>query len=280
MNGHYRLISALIATGTLLVASTISSAIAQQNKVNITPVETVSVPFAGGLHAATTLHTYSGQVWLCVTGVGQAAGPKLSDAFYVYTSESGSILLPPGVIGTDEPHPWHSLLFYNWVLSINHEHAEDFVVPIIPGTNSSVPSYNPTHVYAFPINIPNGPLIFGVGDGGTGDNTGAYTITVGEKADALGCYTADIEKEISDGYDSGAITLPGNSLFAQLNRLKASIRKENYSSAAGQAGALINHIQAQSGKAIDESFATTLIDKINYLLDLLGHGLSKSHCDH
>jgi len=233
------------------------------------PVETVIVPFTGGPSAATTVNTYSGKVWLCVTGVGQAAGPKLSDAFYVYTSESGNIQPPPGVIGTDEPHPWHTLLPYNWVLSIDNQHAENLVIPIIPRIGPNVPLYNPAHIYAFPIDAPSGPLIFGVGDTGADDNTGSYTITVGHKTDAFICYVNDIQKEITDGYKSGAITHNGNSLIAQLDNAKSDIEKRNYRAANNKLGALVNHIQAQSGKHIDQTLANELIDKINYLIGLI-----------
>jgi hypothetical protein len=48
-------------------------------------VENLADPFVNGPAGVTTANTYSGLVWIDVTGVGQAAGTQYSDAFYVCT---------------------------------------------------------------------------------------------------------------------------------------------------------------------------------------------------
>lgn len=117
--------------------------------------------FGYGPNAITTEQEYSGLVNITVTGIGQASATQYSDAFYILTDNSGRPI-----------EPWHPTLPYNWVLWINGQHAENF----IPG--QIVPPYRGDHTYSFEINAPGGKLTFGVGDVGTGDNTGSYTITV------------------------------------------------------------------------------------------------------
>ncbi|MCA9964437.1 MAG: hypothetical protein KC423_09345 [Anaerolineales bacterium] len=124
--------------------------------------ETLIAHFAKGPYAVTTMREYQGPVTVTITGIGQASATQYSDAFYILTDNFGNPI-----------NPVHPTLLYNWVLWINGQHAENF----IPG--QQVPSYRSNNSYTFQINAPGGPLVFGVGDVGTGDNTGSFTITVG-----------------------------------------------------------------------------------------------------
>jgi len=49
---------------------------------------------------------------------------------------------------------------------------------VATGWVSSQPPHTTSHVYTFTINAPGGQLSFGVMDGGAGDNTGQYVVTV------------------------------------------------------------------------------------------------------
>jgi len=119
--------------------------------------ETVVAPFAIGTYGVQTTRSYSGTVGLVVSGVGQASGTRYSDAFYVYTDQAGNPLPNPSSVG--------------WDLYINGKRHTSYVSP--------TPPYTPAHVYTFTINVVgNNRLWFGAGDTITGDNTGAYTITL------------------------------------------------------------------------------------------------------
>lgn len=136
--------------------------------------ETLFVYFTGGPNATTTLNQYSGTLWIHVSGNGTAAGTQESDAFYVYTDSAGKLLPPPGVIGINQPHPWHWPYGYNWVLWING-HTAEYWTP-----SNAVPTYSQSHEYIFQIDIGTTPtqLTFGVGDIGQWDNAGNYDVTV------------------------------------------------------------------------------------------------------
>lgn len=123
--------------------------------------ETLIVHFADGTNAVTSQHEYSGLVTITVSDIGQASGTQYSDAFYLLTDHYGNPI-----------DPVHPTVYYNWVLWINGQHAEN----LIPGRQ--VPSYQGDHTYTFEINAPGGYLTFGVGDVGTGDNTGSYTVNL------------------------------------------------------------------------------------------------------
>ncbi len=131
----------------------------EEHQLDTTMGETLVVPFSLGTNGVQTNLSYIGAVTVTVAGVGQASGTQWSDAFYIYTDSSG---LP-----IDPRHPTE---FYNWTLWINGGPADNWVQPI--------PPYNDAHIYNFSMNAPGSPLTFAVGDAGTGDNTGAYTITL------------------------------------------------------------------------------------------------------
>ncbi len=122
--------------------------------------ETLLVPFSGGPTSARTTRSYSGApISLVVSGVGQAAGGQYSDAFYLYADANNRPFTPQ-----------HSTLQYNWVLWINDQHAENFI------SGKQIPAYRADHVYTFTVSVPVGILSFGIGDVGTSDNVGSYTV--------------------------------------------------------------------------------------------------------
>lgn len=121
--------------------------------------EVLTAPFTGSLAGGRSLLTYTGRNTVTVSGVGQASAGDYSDAFYVFADGNGNPVTPR--------HPTEQ---YNWVLSINGRHAEEF----IPG--KQVPAYRPDHRYTFKLNAQSGPLTFGVGDVAVDDNTGRYVV--------------------------------------------------------------------------------------------------------
>jgi hypothetical protein len=118
--------------------------------------ETIVAPFTGGPYATTTKFSYSGPVELTVKGYGQSAGTQFSDAFYIFTNESGQPRTP-------EHLP-------NQSLCINGSPVDVYL--------TSIPVYDPEHKYTFVIEAPGGPLTFGPCDGFTSDNTGEFKIKV------------------------------------------------------------------------------------------------------
>ncbi len=123
--------------------------------------ETLIAHLADGPYAVASQQQYSGLTTITVSDIGQASGTQYSDAFYLLTDYNGNPI-----------NPVHPTLYYNWVLWVNGQHAEN----LIPG--QQVPSYRGDHTYTFQINAPGGYLTFGIGDVGTGDNTGSYTIHI------------------------------------------------------------------------------------------------------
>jgi hypothetical protein len=123
--------------------------------------ETIIAPFIGGIYAAETIGSYSGIVTIIVSGTGQAAGMRYSDAFYFYSDEEGRSIVPVYPEG--------------WILRINGELASTLII------DKSIPAYRSDHVYTFDILAPGGRLTFGVSDLYSWDNTGSYTITVSQE---------------------------------------------------------------------------------------------------
>ena len=119
--------------------------------------ETVTAPFANGPNGTTTVKTYTGSVTINVSGTGQAAETKKSDAFYIFTDNSGNPISP-------EHH-------FDFSLCINNQPVDHYV---------AIPLYRSDHTYQFTILVGSSPqhLAFGVCDTYTVDNTGSFTIIV------------------------------------------------------------------------------------------------------
>jgi hypothetical protein len=161
------LLIAALCTAVLIVLVVTSVAVASNSRQATTPIdrlggpakEVLTAPFVNGPWGVTTANSYSGPTVILVTGTGQASASEWSDAFYVFTDGAGNPV-----------EPWRLTEGFNFTLWINGGPADVFVNPI--------PPYNPDHVYLFKIDAPGGPLTFGVGDVGTGDNSGEYTIGI------------------------------------------------------------------------------------------------------
>jgi hypothetical protein len=233
--------------------------------------ETLVVSLRGGPDAAVTSREYSGEWWLMAKGGGLAAATQASDAFFVYTASDRTILPPPGVIGTNEPHPWHSTERFNWVLSINGQSADAFVIPglipTIPG--STVPEYNQSHLYVVPIAGPGGPLTIGVNDVITFDNLGAYEVTIGTRSEALAKYLDEVTRWIAAGYIWGSIALDDNELHAAMQRATRSMHAGAEAEARAELEAVLVRLDAEAGVTIEEHFAAFARAAIAYLLRII-----------
>ncbi len=152
------------------------------------PSDTLTAPFTSQA-GTTTRDVFSGPVEIRVSGTGNALFSNVSDAFY-FTASQQETSPPNGdfelAVGTPT-HPFvgesdgqggktdaikYDIVFINGV------------GPVTPGT---IPAYSASNTYDFVINVPNPtgtPLTFGVNDGGYGDNSGAYTLTVTQLAPA------------------------------------------------------------------------------------------------
>ena len=116
----------------------------------------LTVLLTSGSSVTHTTKSYTGPITITVSGTGQAAGKKYSDAFYVYTDEQGNPVEPTRV-------PAFALL------CINGQPTDQFV--------QTIPAYNASHRYTFSFQALGGPLSFGSCDPDTTDNTGSFTIT-------------------------------------------------------------------------------------------------------
>jgi hypothetical protein len=119
--------------------------------------EELIVYFDAGPRSVQTAQSYSGEVFMVVSGSGQASGTEYTDAFYRFTDPAANDI-SPSVIG--------------FSFTINGRLAKEF----IPG--KQVPPYSEDHVYSFSIMAPGGALSFGVADTAVDDNTGSYQVTV------------------------------------------------------------------------------------------------------
>jgi len=133
--------------------------------------ETLNVPFTGGSAAATTLNSYSGEVWITVSGTGTiAATPPVNDAFYVFTDAAGVEITPV--------YPDPAVTPDSGILWINGAAAQSAIVDWV-----APPAYDTAHTYAFLATVAAGTISFGVGDSAPTDNTGAYTVWIGVPAE-------------------------------------------------------------------------------------------------
>jgi len=123
--------------------------------------ESLTVPFTLGYPPGVqTSHEFIGTVKVTVSGVGKASANQYSDAFYIYTDNSGKPLDPPY-------HPT------TMTLCINGANADTF---------TTVPPYNSSHIYTFTFVAPRGTINFGVNDAYTVDNSGEYNVTITQEA--------------------------------------------------------------------------------------------------
>jgi len=144
----------------LLATIMFSSGCGPGNHAETPPMqEILTVDFKSGTQGILTKNTYSDPIAIQVEGIGQASGTEWSDAFYIYSDSDGNPI-----------QPWHPTEFYNWSLWINSEPVDALV--------SSIPAYSSSHIYVFIVDAPGGQLTFAVGDTGTDDNSGSYTISI------------------------------------------------------------------------------------------------------
>lgn len=117
---------------------------------------TLIVPYVKGPNGATTPNNYSGQVSININGYGQASQTQYSDAFYIFSDNSGNPITPQHLS--------------DFGLCINNQPVDRYTI---------VPAYNSSHNYQFNINLSSsGPITFGVCDTAMGDNSGSYFVTV------------------------------------------------------------------------------------------------------
>jgi hypothetical protein len=143
------------------------------------PTEGLTAPFTLVAGAATT-GTYYGLIQVEVSGTGYSFGPRLNDAFYVYTG---------GPVANDGSYyqlryddaPMATLdATKNAKLSLVYD--IDAAAEVTP---PYVPAYQASHTYRFVLNTGNaGPttLWFGVSDGNFADNGGAYNLQITQLA--------------------------------------------------------------------------------------------------
>jgi len=130
--------------------------------------EILYAPFSqtGGV---ATAGVYSGDVWVTVSGAGQALGSDYSDAFYVLPGP-GTGYSSPTRIGY-----WDLAVGASPINGSGSQEASNSIV-------GPVPAYNSSGVYSFQMDIGSAPthLYFGVDDNILSDNAGAYTIAITE----------------------------------------------------------------------------------------------------
>lgn len=141
--------------------------------------ETVTAAFTTP-DAGITTNSYSGTVLVTVSGVGQSYSSAYNDAFYVYQDTSGNPITPSNPYYN--PTNPNGLRYYQLAYSANPLSGNDYNNAADLSVVGGLPAYSPSHSYTFFLNTgltAPGKLHFGVIDGDYGDNTGAYTITLG-----------------------------------------------------------------------------------------------------
>ena len=156
-------VAVTVALSLMFVLSIIPFPLIEAHVLAASNTDIINVPFANGPNGATTANTYTGNVTITVSGHGHASQSAESDAFYIYTDNSGNPITP-------EHH-------FDFGLCINQKPVENYV---------AVSPYRDDHTYQFTISAGDSPqkLTFGVCDTYTVDNTGAFTITVKGKDDS------------------------------------------------------------------------------------------------
>ncbi len=148
-----------LVSALFVATTTLSPALAE---------EILYAPFNDSSGVATS-GLYSGDVWVTVSGLGQALGDVYSDAFYL-RQETGGVTTPTR---TDY---WDLAVDAAPINGSGSQEASNRIV-------GSIPAYDPSGVYSFEVNAGAAPthLNFGVDDQIYSDNTGAYTIVVGSQ---------------------------------------------------------------------------------------------------
>lgn len=116
----------------------------------------LTILFTKGLNAGRISRDMLSGDQITITGSGQAAGTRFSDAFYIYTDLYGNMIKP-------KPTPMYA------TLHINGKPAVAFL--------KTRPAYNPSHTYRVKLKAWKGTsLSVGIPDGDLSDNTGALMI--------------------------------------------------------------------------------------------------------
>ena len=174
-------LAAAIGIGLAMVCSGAAEGfvIGGRNYIASGPPETVTAVFTvpdGGV----STNNYAGFVELAVSGIGHSYAQYFNDAFYVYE---------PG------PAPdagYYQLTFGRTTLTGGNisDDAANYVVYDVDAGNAVTPPYVPAyradHTYHIILDVGSSPskLHFGVSDGFYQDNSGSFTITVQQLAEA------------------------------------------------------------------------------------------------
>ncbi len=149
------------------------------NYAPVGPTETLSASFELAT-GASTLGTYSGLIQVVVSDVGFSLGPRLNDAFYVFT---GGPVFHEG--------NYYQLRYDDAPMTpfdATKDAKYSLVYDIDAGlavTPPYVPAYRPDHVYSFILDTGNAAattLWFGVSNGNFMDNGGSYTVEITQLA--------------------------------------------------------------------------------------------------
>lgn len=126
----------------------------------LAPNEIVIVPF-DKIDPTYTTSVYNGQIYLLISGTGQAGGADWSDAFYLYQKGDGTLYEPP--------------MLEHFDLEIDGQRAI-----ITLGLLENPPSYSRDHVYnvTYDVGADTRRIAFRISDSIVGDNTGEFRIEI------------------------------------------------------------------------------------------------------
>jgi len=167
------------------------------------PGETVTAPFIPdepgsgppddepGADAVVTTGLYSGLVELTVSGTGESLGPRLNDAFWLFTDDAHNPTTPFNDsiwyqlnVGTHTLLGWYDPGFDITTTPPSQLAKYKIVYDLDTDTEVSpvyVPAYRSDHTYSIDVDLGTdvqSQVQFGVSDGIFSDNSGEYTITV------------------------------------------------------------------------------------------------------